>query len=337
MPACLKTGNSSIFSFSGMKKLLRKLLVFCLLPFPVLFLLQYMIDTGLRRSHHPQFEVWNDVFAGRINADLLVLGSSRAWVQISPAILDSALGMDTYNLGMDGTGFQLQYEYLKAYLKHNRKPRYILHEVGFASTLAPPSALPNVVPLLPYLSDEDGWSLVCGSQYHFNIFDRYFPCYKYNNQFSAVQEGMMSYFGHGAQSAKFKGYQGRMPVKGEATGIHGKSKPGSWKPMIDSQVLREFRGYMDFCRDNDIQLILVNPPMFYKIYGIMDSERTTRIFDVYHQLSAAYGVPFLNYHADSMERHSRYYYNFVHLNRIGAELFSRKLAADLIKGPCRVK
>ena len=74
-----------------MKRFVLRLLLFCLLPLPLLYALGKVVDSGLKRSRSLLFSEWNDIYDGKINADMLILGSSKAWVQFSPLILDTAL------------------------------------------------------------------------------------------------------------------------------------------------------------------------------------------------------------------------------------------------------
>ena len=112
-----------------MKRFIYNLLLFCLLPLPFLYGLQMIVDSGLKKSNHLLYAEWNDIYNGEINADLIVMGSSRAELQISPTILDRNLKLNTYNLGISAWTFPMQYARFKIYLKHNAKPRYIVHSL----------------------------------------------------------------------------------------------------------------------------------------------------------------------------------------------------------------
>lgn len=310
-----------------MKKFAVRILLFCLAPLPVLFAMQHIVDTGLHRSRHYYYSEWNDVFNGNINADLLICGTSRAWVQISPAILDSTLHVNSYNLGMDGSPFNMQYERLKIYLRHNRKPKYIIQEVGYTSTLVRFNELPTPAQFLPYLDDSAIWRVVQSSSQPFSIADRYFPMYKYNNQFPLVKEGILAYMGRGAKSEKYKGYQGKNLQWDSSFHNFQLANPEGKVWPIDSGAVALFREYLSFCRDNGIHLVMVYPPAFIQSLQYIKNQR--EILGVYEQLSAEYHIPFYNYMYDSLNYSRDNFYNSLHLNKHGAEIFSRKLAAQL--------
>ena len=91
-----------------MKKFLSKILIFVLPAWLLLLVVDYWFSQEAKQSNDYVIEAWYDLMNGDINADVIVMGSSRAWVHIDPLILDSILGVNTYNLGIDGRSFNSQ-------------------------------------------------------------------------------------------------------------------------------------------------------------------------------------------------------------------------------------
>ena len=85
-----------------MKKFLRQTLFFAfgLLLLAVAF--DVLLTAKVLRSRTSPFATWNDLYQRNIEADVLVMGSSRAFVQFNPAIFDTVLHTNSYNLGMNG-------------------------------------------------------------------------------------------------------------------------------------------------------------------------------------------------------------------------------------------
>ncbi|MES2701282.1 MAG: hypothetical protein V4649_01530 [Bacteroidota bacterium] len=312
-----------------MKKFILRLILFCLLPLPLLLWLSNAVDKGLRQSRHFYYSEWNDVFNGKANADMLVMGSSRAWVQISPRILDSALHLNSYNLGMDGSQFNMQYERFKIYLQHNKKPKYILQEVGYTSTLVWFNELPTPQQFLPYLHDSNIWYITQKSASPFTMLDRYFPLYKYNNELPLIREGLRCYFGKGVAGAKYKGYEGKVLPWDSSFHNFKQANPEGKVWPIDPQAVKFFREYLDFCKANGIKVIMIYPPAF--IESLEYIKNKDEILAVYNKLSAEYGIPFYNYMYDSLNYSRSHFYNSLHLNKEGSEIFTRKLAEQLRK------
>ena len=55
----------------------------------------------------------------------------------------------------------------------------------------------------------------------------------------------------------------------------------------------------------------------------------SEIIQIFEDAARTYTIPFLDYSNDSMNQHKKYFYNASHLNKKGAELFSRQLTQDL--------
>jgi hypothetical protein len=228
---------------------------------------------------------------------------------------------------MDGSSFRVQYERLKIYLEHNKKPKYIIQEVGYTSTLVSDSIIPVSHQFLPYLNEPAIWHITQHSASPFSFTDRYFPLYKYNNEFPLVKEGILSYFGKGVKSAKYKGYEGKELAWDSSFYNFKKLNPEGKVWPISGEAVALFRNFLDYCKTNDIQVIMVYPPAY--IESLEYIKNKDEILAVYNQLSKEYNVPFYNYMFDSLNYSRDNFYNSLHLNRRGAEIFSSKLANEL--------
>ena len=312
-----------------MKRFIIRLLLFCLAPLPFLFLLNHIVDMGLQKSRYYYYSEWNDLFNGKINADMIIQGSSRAWVQVSPKIIDSVLHVNSYNLGMDGASFKMQYARFRMYLLHNKKPKYVLQEVGYTTTLLKNDKLPATQQFLPYLSDSSVWALVTHASNPLTLQDRYFPLYKYNNETVIVKEGILSYLGKGIKSTKYKGYEGQEKYWDSSFHDFLMQNPQGAVFPIDSEAKSLFRDFLNYCRDNDIRVIMFYPPAFIQSLDYIKNEK--EILDVYNNFSKEYNIPFYNYMYDSLNYDRNNFYNSQHLNKTAAEIFCMKLAKDMQK------
>lgn len=312
-----------------MKRFVIKLLVFCTAPLAVLMPLWTNVDEGLRKSRYFYYAEWNDLFDGNVNADLIILGTSRAWVQFSPRILDSVLGIETYNMGMDGAPFDVQYERLKLYLRHNKKPKYIIQEVGFNTTFAVSLGLPLYQQFLPYLHDSAVWRMVKKAYPAMGVANRYFPGYKYNNQIPLIKEGIWSYLGKSRPPLKYKGYQGQTRVWDSSFSMMVKKNPNGLKCSTDTNAVNLFKHYLTYCNANNIKVIMVYAPFYYEMNRYINNHED--IIRLINDLSQTYGAPLLDYTNCSIDSNKSYFYNSQHLNKEGSEVFSNMLAEDLKK------
>ncbi|MDB5147631.1 MAG: hypothetical protein JWQ57_1651, partial [Mucilaginibacter sp.] len=134
-----------------LKKFLINLSVFVILYLILAYPLQYIVDTGLKKSDFSsEYKEWDDITKSRINADIIIQGSSKAWKQISPKKFEQAFKLSTYNLGMDGQHFPMQKWRSDVYLKYNKKPKYIIQIVALTE-LQNPVIQYNYTQYIPYL------------------------------------------------------------------------------------------------------------------------------------------------------------------------------------------
>lgn len=312
-----------------MKRFILKLLLFCCVPLAVLLPLEYMINTGLKKSQGKMYAEWNDLFAGRINADMLIMGSSRAWVHFSPKILDSALGLNTYNLGLDAALADLQYKRLQIYLKHNKAPKYIVHEVGLNNITIKTRDLPNYQQFLPYLSDPLVWQIYKEGYNNVSLADRYFPLYKYNNQLPTIKEGLLSFMGKVQRPEKYKGYQGQELPWDSASYNNWMRHPSMYNIDMDTSAIALFKEYVRFCKERNIRLILVYAPFYAGAKVWIENHEA--VLQLIRGISTENKLPFMDYTNMYLDSSTQYYYNSQHLNKAASEEFSRLFANDVRK------
>lgn len=75
-------------------------------------------------------------FAGRAGDDVLILGNSVADAMTTPKMLERASGLSAYSLAEHGLDAQTQYALVKTYLAKNRAPRFAILEMRAASDRA---------------------------------------------------------------------------------------------------------------------------------------------------------------------------------------------------------
>jgi hypothetical protein len=118
------TSNSdSIFKF-----LLRVILFFipiAILAYPLDLIISKSLATS-RTFGYGEVPVWHDIYTGIIDSEIVIYGSSRAWVHIDPHKMQQALNVKAYNMGIAVHAFDIQYLRHLEYLKYNRRPDCIL-------------------------------------------------------------------------------------------------------------------------------------------------------------------------------------------------------------------
>lgn len=287
-----------------------------------------MADAGLRKSNYDLYSEWNDVYNGRTNANLLIMGSSRSWVHISPFILDDVLKVNSYNLGMDGWSFSMQSARFKVFLKHNRKPDYVIQSLDMG-TLDKREDLYQYQQFLPYLSDPIIWSATQKYKGKFTLTQYYFPLFKYNGNWNLVIIGLLNYFGAKAdEPLKYKGQQGQDSEWDNSFDKYKKDNPNGVKEKIDGETKVEFENYLNYCKENGIKVALVYTPEYYEAQQLTINRE--EVMEIYRSYAAKFDIPFLDYSNHPISFNKSYFYNSQHMNKNGAEIFSKILAQDLL-------
>ena len=310
-----------------MKRFVVTVLAFCLLPLPPLYGLQWIVDQGLRKSNQELLTEWNDIYDGQINADLLIMGSSRAWVHYSPQILDEELHMNSYNLGIDGWTFPMQWARFKIYLKYDKAPKIVVQNLDYFLLIRRPDLF-NASQFLPYLSDPDMRTATKGYKGEFGPLQYYFPMYKYNSNWVMALTGFLNFFGRGKLlRTKIKGYEGQERDWDGSFEKFKQENPNGILQNIDPDVEKEFVDYLRFCHGNGIQVFLVYSPEYIEVQRMTLNRQ--EIMVRFQQIANETGSVFLDYSNSQISLDRSQFYNSEHLNKTGSENFSRLVARDI--------
>ena len=307
-----------------MKKFICKGILFFALIVAAAYALDYAISSGLRNMEDYRFQTWTAIVDSKINADLLIIGNSRAFSHYSPLIMDSALQMNCYNLGIGGHPFNIHYLRYQLYKEHNILPKIILLNVDFF-TFQIATIGHQREQILPYVSD----SLLKHEliKVGFTEAEIYLPLIRYFGYQMVVKNGLLEFL-------NLHHYDFQPSVKGYWP------ETGNWNPSalnnlaeieasVDKESLRLFENLISECKNKNIQLIMVYSPLYTEALKKLPNKS---VFEsLFHSISQKYKLPYLDYTKDSLCNDTNNFHVAIHLNKKGAELFTRKLSADVKK------
>ena len=290
-----------------------------------------LISTGLKKSENKLFHNLTKINKGEINADLIINGSSKALVQVNPLVLDTLLDINSYNLGLDGTPFIPQKAQFELYKLHNVKPKYIVQIVSNGTLRNMDSGFRNHIKFAPYLNVDEVENLMLKTG-SYNYLDYRIPLYKYAGNPFEIGTGILSYFGF--QLFKATDQKGYFPQNKEWEDIQLITPNTTVDELsyntidsfikIDPTSRLEFESFLEECKNNQIIVFLVYPPIH------SSSSATIKNNKYYEQISKEFDFHFLDYSQDSSFSFNKdYFYNSQHLNSSGADLFSLRLATDI--------
>ncbi|WP_158748505.1 hypothetical protein [Acidobacterium sp. S8] len=291
------------------------------------FLMNAMITSGLRRTKTSAFGSWNQVMEGKVNADIVVVGSSRASVQYDPRTIEAVTGHSAYNLGINGTQTDMQVAFFKAYLEHNRKPHTVLFNLD-AFAFVTSHEVFNPAQYMPYLYDRALYDAL--RKINPEIWkSRYLPLYGYvveDMNYTWVH-GIEAFFGHSPAEDYFLGFNPRYRSWSSDFERYQAANPKKVSFDIEPAGVADVEDLIQVCKKNGIDLIFIYSPE-YKQMQMMTSNRA-EIFDHFRKFTEQYNIPMWDYSDWPHDSDTSFFYNSQHLNATGAAAFSLDVADRL--------
>lgn len=292
--------------------------------------LDVVITRGLKRVDDFIYEPWTYIQEGNHQHDVVILGNSRAQGHIHPMILDSICGCNSYNLGIEAYHMNmhlLKYDY---YLQYNPKPKLIVYQVDLATIHRHPIKRgSNSEQYLPLFYESYWRERFVDLGY--NQWDLYCPLYRYFGYHTAIRQGIMEGIGlkHFILNKVYKGFKGwneDMVFSNLPTEIEQINNVNRFS--TNREDFETFEKFIQQCKANSVEIILVYSPM----YEVVEKQLIDReLFETYmHEVADKYNVVYLDY-TKNLEfcSNKSYFSSPGHLNLLGAEVFTTKLAYDI--------
>ena len=243
---------------------------------------------------------------------LLFMGSSRCLHHYVPSIFEKELGMTCYNAADWGIK-NIYYHYgLLGNILSRYTPKEIVFEIHPCDFLSTPySGKERAGSLAPYC----GMSNACDEM--LKLSGKYWPyqlswVYRYTGNFPNLITGKL-----GSMDRKLKGWK---PLDGvlDTTGIKAEEYPFP----EDQERINLLERFIKDCQQKNIQLSLIVSPMY-----VCTKED---VYKIPRELAAKHHVPFIDHYRDTtFVGHAELFYDFGHLNRDGAELYSKIISKEL--------
>jgi hypothetical protein len=293
----------------------------------LVFGLNATITSGLRRIKTGQYGVSNRIMQGKVNAQVIINGSSRALSHFDPRIIEAQTGHSAFNLGRNGSQTDMQVAVLKAYLEHNRAPEVVIHSLDSFSFEATRKVY-NPAQYVPYLYDEELYKPL--HQFDRNIWrSRYLPLYGYvvdDMSFSWIL-GLGALSGWSPPEDFFLGFNPRSKKWTDEFQRFKSGNPRGVRWPIDPEGMQSVEDLIRLCQQHGIQLIFVYSPEYVEMQKL--TKNRAEVFDLFHGLAGHYHVPLWDYSDWKYAADTQLFQNSQHLNAEGAELFSEDVANRL--------
>jgi hypothetical protein len=303
---------------------------FCLIGIVLMFVINGALISGLRRLHNGDFGVWNALVAGDINADVLVIGASRALVDVDCEVVTKRLAQSCFDIGLDGSAYNLQQPLLETYLAHNRPPRIAIVSADIASLSNAREAY-HPQQYLPYLDQPQVYERLKSLDPTLWWKQRYLPLYGFAHHglsltISAVQGLIKS--PDSAAPTRVRGHlavdlswDGSFDNFMREVGDRGKIFP------VEPAAIAHVAAMIRELRAGGAQVAIFYSPEWREMHRF--ELNRSEVLSSYRTVATSNGAVFLDYSDSPLSFDRSYFYNSQHMNRRGAILFSQVLSSDL--------
>jgi hypothetical protein len=287
----------------------------------------FAVNRGLQSMDTSIYGVTNRLMQGKINAQVVITGSSRAASHYDPRIISAETRLRAFNLGRNGSQTDMQLAVLETYLKHNRRPLVVVHNLdGFSFETT--REVYNAAQYVPYLSDSNLYEPL--RRIDPEIWkSRYVPLYGYvaEDMSFAWLLGLKALIGWYPRETLHDGFDPRPISWSDEFERFKAENPHGIRWPVEPEGVRLVNKLAEICRENKSRLVLVYSPEFTGIQSLTLNRK--QIFSRFREMAARNQLPLWDYSDWKHAGDTAYFANSEHLNATGAKVFSEELGAAL--------
>lgn len=311
-----------------MKKFILKFIAAVIIVYLLLFSMQSAIDFCLKKDNICENNTWSQIYNGKIKAEMVVLGTSRAEVHYDTEAIKNLTGLDTYNLGVSGTHYDILQMRWKLYRDRNPKPKILILDLD-DNSLFESEDLFNKFQYLPYLntSEYDAVAKEIDGDYYY---EKYIPLYKYRGYEMTIFQQIMSLRKTSYCPKNVKGY-----VESDINWIDKDYL--NFKKIIEDGKLKDdfnFNKYkkgfvvlkeiIEDCKRNNIKVFFVWSPYYFEANLYRPCNKKC-INNILNKIAQQNNIKYRNFSSDSICFKKENFYNYTHMNKNGVAIFSKRI------------
>jgi hypothetical protein len=318
---------SALKSFSTNFTLMKRLLFFAALALTLVWVFRALEYEGVRRCKLPEFVKLRKTFLEKNDAELLVLGSSRAACQFVPEIIEKHTGLKTWNAGMTGSTLPFFRATLEAWLVNNAPPKAVVINLDIHALNDTADPVFDYPRYLPYLGNE---ALYNGLKKQ----DKKFAAYRYLAPYGLAQgnvrllnAGLRGWLNNASSVMYYGGYEETVK-RGYSNNLDSMVTVGD-APLPSKTYIAELSSFLEFCKAKNIKPVLVLSPLYaLRKNGIGNYDFIVLMIN---ETAKKHGVPLIDISLTGISYNPDYYADPAHLTRQGAEKFSELAGMNVSK------
>lgn len=308
-----------------MNRFLVRISVFVLATLGLLKLIELAISDQLRASQEYYYADFERAYNGELKSEIVVLGSSRAFVHYDPSIIEDSTSLSCYNLAIDGGCQSMQFAIWKNLILNNELPKVVVQNVEYLS-FGKRKTLFEKERYLPYLHEPyfyEPLSLIDTNLWQ----DRFVPVFRYHGQWKLIKDAIGAFLGypprHPYDLNKGHRYKNQA-FEGQEEINDFPLDPSDFE--LGKRLLNEL---VNDCKQNGMQLILCYAPEFNSGTNAAN-EQVDAVVDFYIEVALENEhVVFWDMRNMDLRNDKAFFADNYHLNEHGARLFSKEFSGRL--------
>jgi len=247
------------------------------------------------------------------DAEILVLGSSRAVHHYNPKIFSKALNKSCYNAGFGGQGLFLNYALLKESIK-NHPPKVVILDLA-PNIIDDKKAYTKLNLLLPYYKNYTAFKEIIQLNPEFSKLELISNLYIYNSTIYDFTRSLL-----------LKEKEANLGFEK----LNGQVDSSSFKPFFlennefDENKMNYLNKIIKLCKTENIKLVGVISPTYLKF------DKNNRIVNKLKIIFNENNIEFYDYsNAAKFYQKTIFFKDQLHLNNLGADIFSNDLVEKI--------
>lgn len=306
-----------------MKVFFKYIFIVILITGTISTLFFYAINNGLRKQKVDIYGKLNELILGKENFDIAFIGSSRVNLTVNPAVVDSVSKLNSFNFGFDGANIVDFSMYVEAYIKVHAKPKLMVLNIDPKTfnvsdkIKLPPSKY------LPYIDHKEIYDTL--NRYSkWPFVTRYLPFVATSFYTDAiVNQSLQAYIYPDRKMENY--YKGFSPLT--KVWSKGDQSAADLVPVVYTiKGLALFHNLLKNIKDKHINLQIIYVPQYYFPKYAPEHEEYIKKLQA---IASEFNYSIIDYSKMDLCRDKKYFFDGTHLNITGANLFSKKLGADL--------
>ena len=254
------------------------------------------------------------MMADSVDAEFVMMGTSRCNSHYVPSILADSLHLTVYNGGVDASGCIFAHYFLLQQLLRHHSPQLVGLDVLPNDYMVNPSSFNTMGFFAPYIGrskEADEVFHEAGTYWYYQISH----LYRYNSKAVSNLAGLFV----NRQAHVDRGYLPGPPPPIFPAQL---GREGSDVPCVDTLKVKYLEMFISQCQQRGIRVFFVVSPSYTKA--------SPSLYDPLKDVARRHGIPFFDYHtAGLFHDHPDYFRDHGHLWDRGARLYSSRFAHDL--------